>query len=210
VRRCRYCREYNIPKSAPKEDAFCTHEHKVAYAMDVVNRSRQKQAKLVKKEDVRRKKEFYEKDYRHQFKLTLEAAKKLCRLLDAGKPCISCGTGADIQYAAGHYKSAGAHPELALDLRNLHRQCNRYCNCGLSGNIAGNKNSAGYRSGLVARYGQGLLDYLDGYHVPRKSTCGELMVFRATLNAEIRRLEAGLPPSKDWRALPQAQEQAAA
>jgi len=149
----------------------------------------------------RQKQEFKKNDYKYQFNLTLEAAKALCRVLDSGKDCISCGTRRDVQYAAGHYKSAGAHPGLALDLRNIHRQCNRYCNCGLSGNISGTKTTAGYAAGLISRYGPELLDWLEIYHPPAKRTTDELIALRKVYAAETRRLESGLPPSKDWRAL---------
>jgi hypothetical protein len=209
MRRCRYCRAYNIPKNAPKTDAFCSSAHKFAYAMDMVNRSRQKQGKLVKQEDVRRKKEFYEKDYRHQLILTRKAAQRLAVLLDSVYGCISCSTAADVQYCGGHFKTAGAHPELAIDLRNIHKQCNRYCNLALSGNIAGNKNTAGYRAGLVSRYGAEFVEALDNYQDSKRRTCDELISTRKAYNAEIRRLGKGEGQSRNWRELPEQQQAAA-
>ena len=161
--------------------------------------ARVKNAKKEKKENRKAKLEYDKNDYRKQFKLTLEAAKALCRILDDGKPCISCGTGKDVQYAAGHYKSAGAHPELALDIRNLHRQCNRYCNCGLSGNIEGTKTTHGYKAGLINRYGQWIIDYLEAYHPPKNYTCDDLIQMRKEFNAEIRYIEKHGKPSRDWR-----------
>jgi hypothetical protein len=192
------CRDAAIAHALAKKRA--ADQRAAARAKNLVEREAKEQRKAFR----RKKQEFYENDYRHQFKLTLEAAKALCRVLDIGKPCISCGTRADIQYAAGHYKSAGAHPELALDLRNLHRQCNRNCNCGLSGNISGTKTTAGYRAGLQAAYGEELVAYLEKYHAPRKFSCRELMDLRQTYHAEVRRLKKGLGPSRDWRKLPEA------
>lgn len=56
------------------------------------------------------------------------------RKRDEGKPCISCGTTAKVQYDAGHYRSVGAHPELRFNENNVHRQC-RKCNSYWGGNL---------------------------------------------------------------------------
>lgn len=58
------------------------------------------------------------------------------RKRDKGKPCISCGTTKDVQYAAGHYFTVGSYPALRFDEDNVHLQCNRFCNLEKSGNVA--------------------------------------------------------------------------
>ena len=57
---------------------------------------------------------------------------KYIRLRDQGKPCISCGKYTTLQ--AGHFYSAGHHPELKFDEDNVHGQCSR-CNLYLSANL---------------------------------------------------------------------------
>ena len=81
--------------------------------------------------------------------------------------CVSCGTtNQDIQYAAGHYKTRGSHPELSFDEENVHLQCNNNCNKHLSGNINGTKDTRGYKEGMLIRYGvekgKAILTRLDG------------------------------------------------
>ena len=61
---------------------------------------------------------------------------KYVRLRDADEPCISCGTtNPNIQYAAGHFRTVKAAPQLRFNLDNIHKQCNFYCNSQLSGNF---------------------------------------------------------------------------
>lgn len=111
--------------------------------------------------------------------------------------CISCGTNkADIQYAAGHYKTKGAFPELRLmPFVNIFLQCNRYCNSGLSGNINGNKTSRGYKQGLIDRFGEWgveLIEYLEGPHPQRKYTIVDLKEIKTGFNQWARELEKEL------------------
>lgn len=61
---------------------------------------------------------------------------RFIRERDKGKPCISCGTVKDVQYAAGHYFTVGSCPALRFDEDNVHLQCNKNCNLERSGNIA--------------------------------------------------------------------------
>ena len=50
---------------------------------------------------------------------------------DVDKPCISCGNAnPDIKYDAGHFLSVGAHKNLEMEPRNIHKQCSSdpaYC-----------------------------------------------------------------------------------
>ena len=85
------------------------------------------------------------------------AVNSFVRERDAFLPCISCGITNPVQWHAGHYLSRGAHPELALDPRNINRQCSQ-CNDYLSGN------QIEYRKGLIRRYGQAYVDWLEGQH----------------------------------------------
>jgi hypothetical protein len=105
------------------------------------------------------------------------------RARDAGLPCISCGTTADIQYAAGHFRSAGGHPELRFDPLNVHLQCNRNCNMAKSGNLGP------YRIELIKRIGQEKVDWLEGPHEPKRYTIDDLKAIKAHYRALTRELK---------------------
>jgi hypothetical protein len=201
-RRCRHCKEYNIPKEAPKFQFVCGVECSIGYARKVVARKRAKEQSVVKTTQKQQSRKFKENDYPKQFRLTKLAAQKLANLLDKSLGCISCGCPRNVQFCGGHFRTVGAHREMALDIRNIHGQCNRYCNLGLSGNVAGNKTSQGYRAGLSERYGRGFVEYLEGNHSERHFKCEELIALRKEYNAEIRRLQSGMMPSRNWREIP--------
>lgn len=108
------------------------------------------------------------------------------RARDAGLPCISCGTTADIQYAAGHFRSAGGHPELRFDPLNVHLQCNRNCNMAKSGNLGP------YRAELIRRIGQDKVDWLEGPHEPKRYTIEDLKNITAEYRLKLRQLKANI------------------
>lgn len=84
-------------------------------------------------------------------------------LRDKDLPCISCGRVHSEVWHAGHYRSRGSAPHLALDLRNIHKQCPQ-CNMHLHGNLIE------YRKGLVQRMGESFVIELEGDQVSRKYT----------------------------------------
>lgn len=102
---------------------------------------------------------------------------------DAGQPCISCGTTAEVQYCAGHYRTTAACPELRFEPLNVHLQCNRNCNMGKSGNLLG------YRPRLLAKIGAERLAWLEGPHEPKKYTIEELKALTAQYRAMTRELK---------------------
>ncbi|WP_439878884.1 recombination protein NinG [Pseudomonas prosekii] len=118
------------------------------------------------------------KDTQHAFNAWI-------RERDAGQPCISCGTTADVQYCAGHYRTTAAAPELRFEPLNVHLQCNRNCNMGKSGNLLG------YRPGLLAKIGAEKLAWLEGPHEPKKYTIDELKALTAHYRALTRELKRG-------------------
>lgn len=139
-----------------------------------------KRIKQEAREARKAKKEYTDNHYPTQFQKTKEVVQRWAGgVRDAGKPCISCSTTNDIQYAGGHYRTVGANPELALETRNIHRQCNKRCNCELGGNIHGAAGTHGYVVGLVNRYGQEFVDWLDGPHEHKKYTCQQLKEIRS-------------------------------
>ena len=155
---------------------------KCAIALNKINK-----AKNFNKETKRRKKELRSNDLSHQKKLRQTVVNRLVLLRDSDKECISCQTRNDVQYAAGHYKTTGAHPELRFNLNNINKQCNKYCNSSLSGNIKGQI------AGITQRHGLDHLIYLDGAHERIKYTCEDLIKFRKEINVIIREMESGKP-----------------
>ncbi|MEX5536022.1 recombination protein NinG [Pseudomonas syringae] len=121
----------------------------------------------------------------HHVSDTQKAFNAWIRTRDAGQPCISCGTTADVQYCAGHYRTTAACPELRFEPLNVHLQCNRNCNMGKSGNLLG------YRPGLMAKIGAEALAWLEGPHQPQKYTIEELKALTAKYRALTRELKKG-------------------
>lgn len=105
------------------------------------------------------------------------------RLRDAGLPCISCGTTADVQYCAGHYKPSGSNPALRFEPLNVHLQCNRNCNMGKSGNLTP------YRIELIKRIGLEKVEWLEGPHEPKRYTIDDLKVIKAHYRALVRQMK---------------------
>lgn len=104
------------------------------------------------------------------------------RARDAALPCISCGRFHDGQWHAGHYRSRGAAVHLALDPRNIHRQC-APCNTHLHGN------AIGFRAGLIARYGIEFVEALEADSTPRRHTAEEIDAIRDEYRAKAKQLK---------------------
>jgi len=204
-RRCPYCLKYNNPKNAliVKRSAFCSLDHAVKHSRDTTSKRRKKIQVEKSKKYRKAKADLLLNNLPHQKKLTQKVINRLAKLLDAGKPCIDCGaTWSDYKFHGGHYRSVGSAPELRFDLRNIHGQKGS-CNCA----TGRRKHKAGaigsmYEKGLIRRYGQRFVNWLNGPHSPQKFTCDDLRGLRCVFSAEIKRLEAGSTPSRDWRALP--------
>ncbi len=118
------------------------------------------------------------KDTQHAFNAWIRAR-------DAGQPCISCGTTADVQYCAGHYRTTGSCPELRFEPLNVHLQCNKNCNLWKSGNLLG------YRPGLIKKIGIEAVEWLEGPHEAKKYTIEELKAMTAEYRAKTRELKKG-------------------
>ena len=118
------------------------------------------------------------KDTQHAFNAWIRAR-------DAGQPCISCGTTADVQYCAGHYRTTGSCPELRFEPLNVHLQCNKNCNLSKSGNILG------YRPRLLEKIGAEMLAWIEGPHEAKKYTIEQLKAMTAEYRAKTRELKKG-------------------
>ncbi|MFI8608523.1 recombination protein NinG [Pseudomonas sp. NPDC077649] len=129
----------------------------------------------VRKQKVKRRSEYMQE--------AQDAFNAWIRQRDAGQPCISCGTTADVQYCAGHYRTVGACPELRFEPLNVHRQCNKNCNLEKSGNIVE------YRIRLVKKIGAEAVAWLEGPHEPKKYTIEDLQQIKTEYRQKLRELQ---------------------
>lgn len=104
------------------------------------------------------------------------------RLRDAHLPCVSCGRFHDGQWHAGHFRSAGGHPELRFEPLNIWRQCAPR-NTHKSGDLVN------YRAELVRRIGAEKVEWLEGPHEPQRYTIDQLKEIKAHYRALIRELK---------------------
>lgn len=209
ARRCRHTKQ---PLPSLKESdfyqrkGFADLEAMAAYGIKKAREyAARKQAKESResRDETRRKND---EDRGHQETLTQNEFNRMIRLLDAGKPCISCGKhvcGFGID--AGHYHSVASSYTLRYDARNCHSQgtsCNRSNHKANYKRRANTEHvNAGYQQGIVDRYGKELLDFLDGPHEPKHYSIEDLKGLRKVFAAECRRLERGEGPSRNWREL---------
>lgn len=138
-------------------------------AIDLAVAQKAKKAAQVK---AVKKKAFKDNDRPYQMALAQKAFNAFIRERDKGQPCISCGTTADVQYAAGHWKSRGSSPHLRFNQFNVNLQCNRYCNLGQSGNVGE------YRIGLINKFGIKKVEWLESQNVPVKWSINEIRAIK--------------------------------
>jgi len=143
--------------------------------MQLARGNRQKKAK---KETSRMRREFNLKDRSYQLKLAQAAFNAFIRERDKYLPCISSGrtTG---QMHAGHYKSVGAYPELRFCEQNCNKQSMKD-NSWLSGNVVG------YRQGLIDKYGEDMVIWLEGPHEPKKYSIEEIIEIKELYRAKLK------------------------
>lgn len=149
-------------------------------------RKRQKQARAaarVEKAETRRRKAalMTAQDAR---RIAQRATNAFVLARDHGLPCISCGKTGEGAYHAGHYRSCGSAPHLALDLRNIHRQC-APCNLHLHGNLIE------YRKGLIAHFGEEFVLALEADETPRAYKKHDYEGIAAERRAATRELKKG-------------------
>lgn len=202
-RRCTSCKKY---KEADKGivapvgffcDKNCRYDYATKQTKTLISKSKKIEAKKKDKEFKERKAKFDLNDLPKQHKLTqtvfnrLRVLQELKWFKDRGldPECISCGK-TNMDFCCGHFKSRGAQGNLRYDVNNTFLQCNRYCNMALSGNIEGNKNTRGYKVGLVKRFGgeeaKRIIDYCEKNTQIKKWTGSELQELRASFNKQIK------------------------
>ncbi|KAA6179167.1 recombination protein NinG [Pseudomonas marginalis] len=180
-KKCRVptCRASFVPRVGFQ--TWCSPDCAVVIARNKQEKKRKALAK-VERRKIRVRKEKLKSRADH-LKDTQRAFNAWIRARDAGQPCISCGTTANVQYCAGHYRTTAACPELRFDPLNVHLQCNRNCNMGKSGNLLG------YRPRLLEKIGAEKLAWLEGPHEPKKYTVEQLKAMTADYRAKTRELK---------------------
>ncbi len=173
------CRDSFIPQRLGQ--AVCSPKCALA-TVEVQKAKEKKSLAQAGRRDIKVRKEALKTRADH-LKDTQHAFNAWIRQRDAGQPCISCGTTADVQYCAGHYRTTAAAPELRFEPLNVNLQCNRNCNMGKSGNLLG------YRPGLIEKIGIEAVEWLEGPHEPKKYTVEELKAMAATYRAKTRELK---------------------
>ncbi|MFL1527856.1 recombination protein NinG [Pseudomonas sp. O230] len=175
------CRDSFVPQRLGQ--AVCSP--KCALAVVEVQKAKEKKSlALAGRREIKVRKEKLKTRADH-LKDTQTAFNAWIRARDAGQPCISCGTTADVQYCAGHYRTTAAAPELRFEPLNVHLQCNRNCNMGKSGNLLG------YRPRLIEKIGAEKLEWLEGPHSPKKYAIDELKALTAHYRALTKELKKG-------------------
>ena len=110
---------------------------------------------------------------------------RFIRLRDQGMPCISCQRYHPGQIHAGHFIAVGmggGHP-LQFCEENVHGQC-APCNNHLSGNLLP------YRRNLIDKIGLDRVEWLEGYHPPKKYTIDDLKKIKSDYKKKIKELES--------------------
>jgi len=173
MKKCKICREsFEPPRSLQK---VCS----MACALELAKQERVKKDRAASRE---MKKRVRDKDRSYWVKKAQEVFNQWIRLRDDKQPCISCGTRGPCQFHAGHYKTAGGHPELRFEPLNVHKQCAQ-CNNYKSGAIDQ------YRPRLIYRIGEDNVKWLEGPHPPVKYTIDDLKGLIKTYRAKIKESE---------------------
>lgn len=173
------CRSSFIPQRLGQ--AVCSPKCALA-TVEVQKAKEKKSLAQAGRRDIKVRKEKLKSRADHM-KDTQQAFNAWIRARDAGQPCISCGTTADVQYCAGHYRTTGSCPELRFEPLNVHLQCNKNCNLSKSGNILG------YRPRLLEKIGAEMLAWIEGPHEAKKYTIEQLKAMTAEYRAKTRELK---------------------
>lgn len=107
------------------------------------------------------------------------------RLRDKDLPCISCGTTANVEYAAGHFYPT-TYSALRFNEDNVHKQCNKNCNMMKRGNLHE------YRVALEKKISPDRLRRLDEIkHLEMKMSIPEIKEKLAYYRSQIKLLRNG-------------------
>lgn len=193
-RKCKNCSNY-IEKEegfiTPTNMFFCSRDCAFKYSILASKKMQEKQRKKKLREF--RKKEKLERKEKREKKLKLKpiaywrnraqnAFNAYIRERDINLGCISCGAITADAWHAGHWLSRGAHPELAFDERNCHKQCNQ-CNIHKSGNVLE------YRKNLIIKIGLAEVEDLESKKPLNKYTKEDFQAIEKKYKAKLKKLK---------------------
>lgn len=187
--RCKHCKLKFAPEDAGKrlhndciEPWMAAFREKQKQKAQAQQKARQK----VEKAETRKRKEALKTNGQRKAEAQAALNRWIVHVRDAGEPCISCGRHHEGMYHAGHFRSRGSAPHLALDPRNLSKQC-APCNLHLHGNLIE------YRRGLVQRYGPEFVERLEADQEPRHYTGADYDAIKAEYRAKTKHLRKEQP-----------------
>ena len=193
--RCTGCREYFPSTEKIKIHRGSFHSYECATEHGQRKAKKEKVVKE-KKAHTQAKNKLKDEDRGFQVDKTQRVFNAYVRLRDSCMPCISCAradeeidySGVGGKWDCGHYKTRGAYPELRFDERNASKQCKK-CNGG-SGKYSRKARSVkeGFDIGLLERYGQDRLDWLNGPHEPKRYTIANLKTLQHWYSRKTKRL----------------------
>ena len=172
-KKCRNCSEKFNPYLSTQ--VVCSPKCATEYAKQKIKEKKDK-------EFHERKRKLKHKDIGIQRREAVKAFNAYIRHRDRNDGCISCGVREGVQFHAGHYKTRGAHPELAFTEDNCHRQCAQ-CNNYRSGNIVD------YRQRLKKKVGRKRLLELESYHPPVKRTAKDYRDIKNKYRKKLKELK---------------------
>lgn len=163
--KCKNCKEKHKPFSST--DNWCKkidcQTAKAMYLLDKKKKDDEKKAKERKKKENKKFKDMKINSYfKENKKLLQNEVNKLSRKIDAhfGFRCIDCDKIFTGQIDAAHLHNVGGNENIRWNFHNLHSargHCNQYSS----------EHKVGYREGIIKRYGEEYLEYID-IEIPKK------------------------------------------
>ena len=153
--KCYICKNKFTPIRSSLEKTCQEIDCRTQWAMQVVEKQKQKQAKEKKQSWTKEKLEMKDKlktlsDWKNDLQKEINA---IIREIDKGHGCIATGSHQG-QMHAGHYFSVGSNPTLRFHLENIWIQS-------MHSNSWKGGDTIRYQEGIIALYGKGYLDYLN-------------------------------------------------
>ena len=152
------CRQPFVPNRSFEK--HCSPECGFILSQELIANQKVKKEKAERAEDKKKLEEF--KPLAYWERIAERYCNEYIRLRDPDV-CISCGVMHSSAWQAGHYISVGANKTLRYVEENINKQC---INC----NMFKGSNAIEYRKGMLEKWGQEKLDWLEGWHSPLKLT----------------------------------------
>ncbi len=177
---------YRVPKPSRKKRKkkckVCGSESQykccsVKCALKQVEKDRQKRERIETRKKLESLKTLsdYLKEAQHE-------CNSYIRVRDKDQPCISCARFHVGQWHAGHYRSAGAAPQLRFNEDNINRQC-APCNNHKSGN------AIEYRINLIKKIGIERVEALESNNSPALFTIEDAKRIKAEFKKKLLALK---------------------